>query len=80
MSCSPASVRHHNELVPLSAVANGELDLPQRELAECRATVKPSAAAAAAAGERRRKQQSRSVSPQDCAAQARRLKRVQRKH
>lgn len=40
---SPAGVHHHNQLVPLGAVANCELDLTQGELAECRATVEAAA-------------------------------------
>lgn len=34
---SPAGVRHHNQSVPLGAVADGQLDLAQRELAGRRA-------------------------------------------
>lgn len=37
---SPAGVDHHNELVPLRAVSNRQLDLTQGVLAGCQATKK----------------------------------------
>lgn len=38
-AASPAGVHHHDELVPLGAVPDGQLDLPQWRLPQGRPTV-----------------------------------------